>query len=180
MTSGALVGYTAVVLRDLTGNTARISNWWLPTGAPAANGTFALAGNGVGASPQNGDTFEIIDSAVTLAGTYRHAGNPVRLQVDYVNVRFASFANLVVEGADVRFALCQIATSLQTGRGGQFNSAVRFYGCFIQTLANPGRITNFDLRIRFVGCGLLSSMVSCFNTGRCEIILQLRVPKRTR
>lgn len=184
ITSGALAGYEAVVLKDLGSNTARLSNWWNPNlpvatnapagivGAPFNNGTFAAAGNTSTGSPQNGDTIAVVVNTA-MGGAYRYAGNPIRFQVYVKNVLLSSSAILTIEGGDQRFVGCQILCALNAGqaRGASINAFARFFGCMIQaggSGVNAGRVTCFDERARFQGCAFINTSVSGFNTGRIE------------
>ena len=177
LTSGVLLGYTAQVLKVISPGVARLSNWWNPgpigsAGAPFNNGTFAFIGDATtplasAGTPANGDTFKVVNWTA-MNGTYRHAGNPIRLQPYYRNVQFTGTAIFIDEGSDVRVANSQVLCNLSAaqGRGPAFNAALRFFGCFVQ--AANGRIIEFDARLRFVGCGIVNTTVNAQNTGRTE------------
>jgi hypothetical protein len=165
MTSGALAGYQAYVIKDLGSNTARMSDWWNPTGVTpggsGSNGTFAA----IGAAPAPGDTYNIV-TLTQFNATYRNAGNPARVQINFQNLQFTAAANITVEGATNSFITCQMLCNLIAVMW--VNEFAQYYGCLLNTVS--AQLLNFDMRLRFIGSALLNTSVQAFNTGRAEFI----------
>jgi len=154
MTSGALSGYMATVIKDLGGNTARMSPWALQ------NGTVA----GVGVAPGVADTFDIVSP--TEIGSLRHSCMGVRTRLFYNNLKFSSAARLSGEGVRAFLAGCEMTIPANdylvfNANGYTFMTACSF---------NPSiaGVPGFDGRVRFVASGILNTEVIGMNTGRIE------------
>jgi hypothetical protein len=154
LTSGTLNGYTAVVVKDLGGNTARMSHWMLPAGTLA----------GIGVAPSVGVTFDILNFTI-MGGGMRHAGAPTRLRYTYTDCQIPSTAALAVENMRVTWTTCEILTNFSGAGTLSFNSSPRFVGCAIKPAAPNMPIF---VRLAVLGGATIGADLNCFNTGRIE------------
>lgn len=160
MTNGTASGYQACILK-VSGNDARVSNWWLP-------GTAPYSGNGtIGAGPSSGDAYEILN-LVNYAGSARIGASAERFAVIFQNWLFTSTAVVGVENALVKFLTCsvQCPMSAATNEGVSYGAALQLFGCAF--MPSDHAITMFDRRLRFIAGGAINTTLTAFNTGRLE------------
>jgi hypothetical protein len=163
MTSGALNGLTAVVLKDLGANQARVSNWFNPVALTVTIG-----------SPGVNDTFNILDFT-NVDANLQLAGQPTRCFITFKNLSFSALASITMNIEQVICNTCEILFPLSTTTTAnvmRFNARTEFQGCTITPPAGAANrpILCFDARLRFNGGGILNADPAVTNTGRMEFV----------
>jgi hypothetical protein len=162
LTSGALSGFTAVVLKDLGAGSARLSTWFNP--ANSANAA-------VGQAPAPGDTFEVL-TLTNVDATFRYPGVPVRLFIVQQLLHFSplctfSNENLTITSTTCEFDVSSLLAVAASQQGFGPNVRAQFNGCVISPVVRG--INQFDFRIRIVGSALLNCDMNSYNTARLEM-----------